>query len=128
MSISLVAAIRYVQAIGFDEIRAQEKRLVARCLEGMKKLPFIHIIGPTDPEEKEGLVAFEVEGVHPHDVAQILSAEGICIRTGHHCAEPLMDRYGIPGTVRASLAVYNTFQDIDRLFEATQKAREMLLG
>ena len=55
----------------------------------MKKLPFIHIIGPTNPEEKEGLVAFEVEGVHPHDVAQILSAKGICIRTGHHCAEPL---------------------------------------
>ena len=123
-AVSLVAAIRYVQAIGFDEIRAQEKRLVTRCLEGMKKLPFIHIIGPTDPEEKEGLVAFEVEGVHPHDVAQILSAEGICIRTGHHCAQPIVNRMGFTSLARASLGLYTTKEDIDALHNALLKAEK----
>ena len=72
-AVGLVAAIKYIQAIGYDDIRAQERKLVTRCLEGMKKLPFIQIIGPKNPEEKEGLIAFEVEGVHPHDVAQIRS-------------------------------------------------------
>ena len=83
-AVGLVAAIKYIQAIGYDDIRAQERKLVTRCLEGMKKLPFIQIIGPKNPEEKEGLIAFEVEGVHPHDVAQIMSAEGICIRTAQN--------------------------------------------
>ena len=125
-AVSLVAAIRYIQAIGFDEIRAQEKRLVTRCLEGMKKLPFIHIIGPTDPEEKEGLVAFEVEGVHPHDVAQILSAEGICIRTGHHCAQPLHIYLGINASCRASFYFYNTEEEVDYFLEKLKDVRKVM--
>ena len=119
-------AAKRVQAIGFDEIRAQEKRLVTRCLEGMKKLPFIHIIGPTDPEEKEGLVAFEVEGVHPHDVAQILSAEGICIRTGHHCAQPLHIYLGINASCRASFYFYNTEEEVDYFLEKLKDVRKVM--
>ena len=112
-AVGLVAAIKYIQAIGYDDIRAQERKLVTRCLEGMKKLPFIQIIGPKNPEEKEGLIAFEVEGVHPHDVAQIMSAEGICIRTGHHCAEPLHHYLGVNASCRASFYFYNTEEEVD---------------
>ncbi len=125
-AVGLVAAIRYVKAIGFDEIRAQEKKLVARCLEGMQKLPFIHIIGPTNPEEKEGLVAFEVEGVHPHDVAQILSQDGICIRTGHHCAEPLHTYLGINASCRASFYFYNTEEEVDYFLEKLKDVRKVM--
>ena len=125
-AVGLVAAIKYIQAIGFDEIKAQEKKLVARCLEGMQKLPFIHIIGPTNPEEKEGLVAFEVEGVHPHDVAQILSAEGICIRTGHHCAQPLHIYLGINASCRASFYFYNTEEEVDYFLEKLKGVRKVM--
>lgn len=125
-AVGLVAAIHYVKAIGFDEIRAQEKKLVARCLKGMQKLPFIHIIGPTNPEEKEGLVAFEVEGVHPHDVAQILSQDGICIRTGHHCAEPLHTYLGINASCRASFYFYNTEEEVDYFLEKLKDVRKVM--
>ena len=125
-AVSLVAAIKYVESIGYDEIRAQEKKLVARCLEGMKKLSFIHIIGPENPEEKEGLVAFEVEGVHPHDVAQILSADGICIRTGHHCAEPLHYYLGINASCRASFYFYNTEEEVDYFLDKLKDVRKVM--
>lgn len=125
-AVGLVAAIRYVQAVGFGEIRAQEKRLVTRCLEGMKKLPFIHIIGTDNPEEKEGLISFEVEGVHPHDVAQILSEEGICIRTGHHCAEPLHRYLGVNASCRASFYFYNTEEEADYFLKKLKDVRKVM--
>lgn len=125
-AVSLVAAIKYVESVGYDEIRAQERRLVTRCLEGMKKLPFINIIGPTNPEEKEGLVAFEVEGVHPHDVAQILSAKGICIRTGHHCEEPLHHYLGINASCRASFYFYNTVDEVDYFLKELKDVRKVM--
>lgn len=122
----LVAAIKYIQAIGYDDIRAQERKLVTRCLEGMKKLPFIQIIGPKNPEEKEGLIAFEVEGVHPHDVAQIMSAEGICIRTGHHCAEPLHHYLGVNASCRASFYFYNTEEEVDYFLDKLKDVRKVM--
>lgn len=125
-AVSLVAAIKYIQSISFDEIRAQERKLVTRCLEGMKKLPFIHIIGPKNPEEKEGLIAFTVEDVHPHDVAQILSADAICIRTGHHCAEPLHKYLGINATCRASFYFYNTEEEVDYFLEKLKNVRKVM--
>ena len=121
-----VAAIKYIQAIGYDDIRAQERKLVTRCLEGMKKLPFIQIIGPKNPEEKEGLIAFEVEGVHPHDVAQIMSAEGICIRTGHHCAEPLHHYLGVNASCRASFYFYNTEEEVDYFLDKLKDVRKVM--
>ena len=125
-AVGLVAAVRYIEGIGFDEIRAQEKKLVTRAIEGMKKLPFIHIVGSTDPEEKEGLVAFTVEGVHPHDVAQILSNDGICIRTGHHCAQPLHIYLGINATCRASFYFYNTEEEVDYFLEKLKGVRKVM--
>ena len=125
-AVGLVAAIKYIQAIGYDDIRAQERKLVTRCLEGMKKLPFIQIIGPKNPEEKEGLIAFEVEGVHPHDVAQIMSAEGICIRTGHHCAEPLHHYLGVNASCRASVYFYNTEEEVDYFLDKLKDVRKVM--
>ena len=125
-AVGLVAAIKYIQAIGDDDIRAQERQLVTRCLEGMKKLPFIQIIGPKNPEEKEGLIAFEVEGVHPHDVAQIMSAEGICIRTGHHCAEPLHHYLGVNASCRASFYFYNTEEEVDYFLDKLKDVRKVM--
>lgn len=125
-AVGLVAAIKYIQAIGYDDIRAQERKLVTRCLEGMKKLPFIQIIGPKNPEEKEGLIAFEVEGVHPHDVAQIMSAEGICIRTGHHCAEPLHHYLGVNASCRASFYFYNTEEEVDYFLDKLKDVRKVM--
>lgn len=125
-AVGLVAAIEYIQAIGYDDIRAQERKLVTRCLEGMKKLPFIQIIGPKNPEEKEGLIAFEVEGVHPHDVAQIMSAEGICIRTGHHCAEPLHHYLGVNASCRASFYFYNTEEEVDYFLDKLKDVRKVM--
>lgn len=125
-AVGLVAAMKYIQAIGYDDIRAQERKLVTRCLEGMKKLPFIQIIGPKNPEEKEGLIAFEVEGVHPHDVAQIMSAEGICIRTGHHCAEPLHHYLGVNASCRASFYFYNTEEEVDYFLDKLKDVRKVM--
>lgn len=125
-AVGLVADIKYIQAIGYDDIRAQERKLVTRCLEGMKKLPFIQIIGPKNPEEKEGLIAFEVEGVHPHDVAQIMSAEGICIRTGHHCAEPLHHYLGVNASCRASFYFYNTEEEVDYFLDKLKDVRKVM--
>lgn len=125
-AVSLAAAIRYLEAVGFDEIRGQERKLVARTLSGLKEIPHIRIIGPENPEEKEGLVAFSVEDVHPHDVAQILSAEGICIRTGHHCAEPLHRYLGVNASCRASFYFYNTEEEVDYFLEKLRGVRRMM--
>lgn len=125
-AVGLVAAIHYVESIGYDEIRKHEKKLTARCLDGLQKLPYVHIIGPTSPEEKEGLIAFTVDGVHPHDVAQILSASGICIRTGHHCAEPLHTYLGIHASCRASFYLYNTEEEVDYFLEKLKDVRKVM--
>lgn len=125
-AVSLTAAIKYIQTIGFDAIRAQERKLVTRTIAGMLKIPHIQIIGPTNPAEKEGLVAFNVEDVHPHDVAQILSAEGICIRTGHHCAEPLHKYLGINASCRASFYFYNTEEEVDYFLEKLKGVRKLM--
>lgn len=125
-AVGLVAAIRYIESIGWEEIRGQEHRLVAHALEKMKELPFIHIVGPTDAGEKEGLISFTVEDIHPHDVAQILSEDGICIRTGHHCAEPLHRYLGIGSTCRASFYFYNTIEEVDYFVEKLKNVRKVM--
>lgn len=125
-AVSLEAAIRYVEAVGRDAIRSQEEKLVRRTLEGLRQIPHIRLIGPSDPAEKEGLVAFNVDDVHPHDVAQILSAEGICIRTGHHCAEPLHRYLGVGASCRASFYFYNTEEEVDYFLEKLKGVRPMM--
>ncbi len=125
-AVSLAAAIEYLRNIGFDAIREREKILVSRTLAGLTAIPHIRIIGPTDSMQKEGLISFTVDDVHPHDVAQILSADGICIRTGHHCAEPLHRHLEIGASCRASFYFYNTEDEVDYFLEKLSHIRHFM--
>ena len=89
-AVGLHAAIRYMQSVGFDTMHERETALVARMMAGMADMPFIHVLGSGSPKEHSGIVTFTVDGVHPHDVSEILAADGVCIRAGHHCAQPLL--------------------------------------
>jgi cysteine desulfurase/selenocysteine lyase len=122
-AIGLAAAIDYVQAIGLDRIAAHEESLLSYGTALLSEIPEVRLVGTA--REKTGVLSFVVEGVHPHDVGTILDAEGIAIRAGHHCAQPLMERLGLPATARASLGLYNDLGDLDRLAEGIQKVVEM---
>jgi cysteine desulfurase / selenocysteine lyase len=117
-AIGLGAAVDWVQALGIDQIRAHERSLTADALERLASVPGLTIHGPADAADRGGLISFVLDGVHPHDVGEILGREGVCIRTGHHCAQPLMRRLGAHATNRASFGAFNTDTDIDRLIEA----------
>ncbi|HRP75358.1 MAG TPA: cysteine desulfurase [Rhodocyclaceae bacterium] len=122
-AIGLAAAIDYVQGIGLERIAAHERALLAYATEVTGAIPGVRIIGTA--RHKAGILSFLVDGIHPHDLGTILDTEGVAIRAGHHCAMPLMTRFGIPGTARASLAMYNDTADIDALVTAIHKAQEM---
>ena len=123
--VGLGAAVDYLSAIGMDEIRAHERDLTAHTLERLTEVEGLRTFGPSDPERRGGVVSFEVEGIHPHDIAELCDREGVCIRAGHHCAQPLMREMGVPATARASFHVYNSREDVDRLVGALQKARDV---
>ncbi|HET7100420.1 MAG TPA: cysteine desulfurase [Terriglobia bacterium] len=123
-SIGLGAAIDYLNKIGMESIAAYEDELLAYATEEVSRIPGLRIIGTA--EKKAGVISFVMEGIHPHDVGTILDQEGIAVRTGHHCAQPLMERFGIPATTRASLAFYNTKREIDALTAGIQKVKELL--
>lgn len=122
----LHAAINYVQSVGFDAMHRQELALTARTLAGMADMPHIHVIGSARPEEHNGIVTFTVEGVHPHDVSEILACDGVDVRAGHHCAQPLLQHLGYSATVRASFAFYNTEEEVDRLLQSLSTIRERM--
>ena len=122
----LHAAIDYVQSVGFDAMHRQELALTARTLAGMADMPHIHVIGSDKPEEHNGIVTFTVEGVHPHDVSEILACDGVDVRAGHHCAQPLLQHLGLNATVRASFAFYNTENEVDRLLQSLSTIRERM--
>lgn len=122
-AIGLVAAIRYLERIGRDALAAYESELLAYATERVREIPGVRLIGTA--REKASIVSFTVDGVHPHDAGTIADRLGVAIRTGHHCAQPLMQRFGVPATCRASLALYNTRADIDALVLALQRAREV---
>lgn len=122
----LHAAINYVQSVGFDAMHRQELALTARTLAGMADMPHIHVIGSDRPEEHNGIVTFTVEGVHPHDVSEILACDGVDVRAGHHCAQPLLQHLGYSATVRASFAFYNTEEEVDRLLQSLSTIRERM--
>jgi len=116
-AIGLKAAIDYVIGIGFPKIHKIEHELTGYLLDKLNSLPFIKIIGPKKNKNRGSLVSFVMEGVHTHDIAEGLSQQNICIRAGHHCTQPLMDHFGIPGTARISLSFYNTKEEIDKCTE-----------
>lgn len=122
----LHAAINYVQSVGFDAMHRQQLALTARTLAGMADMPHIHVIGSDRPEEHNGIVTFTVEGVHPHDVSEILACDGVDVRAGHHCAQPLLQHLGYSATVRASFAFYNTEEEVDRLLQSLSTIRERM--
>lgn len=125
-AVGLHAAIRYMQSVGFDTMHERETALVAHMMAGMADMPFIHVLGSGSPEEHSGIVTFTVDGVHPHDVSEILAADGVCIRAGHHCAQPLLKHLGYSSTVRASCAFYNTPDEVDRLLDSLKTIRERM--
>ena len=122
----LHAAIDYVQSVGFEAMHRQELALTQRTLAGMADMPHIHVISSDKPEEHNGIVTFTVEGVHPHDVSEILACDGVDVRAGHHCAQPLLQHLGLSATVRASFAFYNTENEVDRLLQSLSTIRERM--
>jgi len=124
-AVGLAAAIDYLAAIGMERVRAHERELTAHALERLPAVPGITVYGPRDPEGRGGVISFAIEGLHPHDVAELCDREGVCVRAGHHCAQPLMRLLGVAATARASFHVYNTHEEVDRLVEALVKARSV---
>ena len=122
--VGLAAAAKYLQEIGMDAVEAHEKELVAAALDGLSRIDEVRIIGPTAMENRGSPVAFVVDGVHAHDVGQVLDDDGVAVRVGHHCAWPLHRRFGIAATARASFAVYNTLDEVDRLVAGVRRAVE----
>ncbi len=122
----LRAAIEYVESVGFDAMHRQELALTQRTLTGMADMPHIHVIGSDRAEEHNGIITFTVEGVHPHDVSEILACDGVDVRAGHHCAQPLLQHLGYSATVRASFAFYNTENEVDRLLQSLSTIRERM--
>jgi len=123
-AIGLAAAVRYLQALGLERIAAAEHELLEYATRRVEEIPGLTIVG-TAPE-KAAVVSFTLERVHPHDLGTILDHDGVAIRTGHHCAMPVMEFFGVPATARASFAFYNTRAEVDRLVESLHVAREML--
>ncbi|MCM6776680.1 cysteine desulfurase [Nocardia sp. CDC159] len=121
--IGLAAAVRYLDELGMEAVAAHEHELTGAALEGLGALDGVRIVGPTENVNRGGAVSFVVDGIHAHDVGQILDDEGVAIRVGHHCAWPLMRRLGIPATARASFSVYNTLDEVDALVAAVRKAQ-----
>lgn len=122
----LAAALDYVDSIGYREMQKREEEVVRYVMEGMKKIPHVHILGSQNPKEHLGIVSFAVDGVHPHDVNEILIADGICIRAGHHCAQPLLNSLGYNSTARRSFMFYNTIREGEKFLKSLATVREKM--
>jgi cysteine desulfurase/selenocysteine lyase len=124
-AIGLGAAVDFLQDIGMENVRAHERELAAHALERLRAVPGVTLYGPPGADERGAVVSFALEGVHPHDVAEILGRDGVCVRAGHHCAQPLMRRLGVGATSRASFGVHNTHEDVDALIAGLAKVGEV---
>ena len=124
-AIGLGAAVDLLAGLGMEAVRAHERELVAYGAERLGEIDGLRIHGPADPDRRGALLSFELDGVHPHDVAEILGRDGVCVRAGHHCAQPLMKRLGIGASTRASFAVHSTRDDVDRLIAGLHRVREI---
>ena len=122
-AIGFSAAIDYVNLLDWNDVQQYEQGLLRSATEALGEIEGLKIIGTS--KEKAGVVSFTIEGIHPHDIGTILDQEGIAIRTGHHCAQPVMDRFGIPATARASFAFYNTQEEVHALVRGIKKVKEV---
>jgi cysteine desulfurase/selenocysteine lyase len=123
--IALGTAVDYLARIGMDNVRAHEIELTEYALERLGEEPDVHLYGPRDPQRKGGVIAFNLADLHSHDVASIVDRDGIAIRVGHHCCQPMMRKLEVPGTARASFYIYNTRDDVDRLIEGLDHVRQV---
>ena len=121
----LAAAISYLETLGMANVRAHERALFTATWAALGALPGVRLLGPADPDLHAGVISFVVEGIHPHDMATVLDGEGVAVRAGHHCAQPLMLHYDLPATTRASLYVYSDLDDIDRLADGVRAAQRL---
>jgi cysteine desulfurase/selenocysteine lyase len=124
-AVGLGAAIDYLSAIGMADVAAHEHELVAYALDGLAAIPGLQIIGPATALDRGATIAFTLQGIHPHDVAQLLDEQGIAVRAGHHCARPVCVRYGITATTRASFGIYTTRDEVDALVAGVTRVREV---
>jgi cysteine desulfurase/selenocysteine lyase len=124
-AVGLAAAVDYLDALGLDRVHAHERELVNEACARLAAIDDVTIHGPPPGEERSGVVSFSVADIHPHDLSSILDARGVCIRAGHHCAQPLMRRLGVAATARASFYIYNGSADIDALVAGVQNAKEL---
>ena len=122
-AVGLGATIEYLERIGMDAIAAHERQLLGAAMERAARVPGLCVIGTAD--DKAGIFSFLLGEIHPHDVGTVLDHEGVAVRTGHHCAQPLMEHYGITATVRASFGMYNTFEEVDALFRGVSRVRQL---
>lgn len=125
-AVGLAAALDYLEQVGPDTVHARELALTRQTMEGMQAIPGVHILGSDDPADHCGIVSFTVDGVHPHDIAAILDQDQVCIRAGHHCAQPLLAHLGVRSSARASLAFYNTEEDVARLLDSVKDLRRKM--
>ena len=125
-AVGLAAAIDYVNQIGFETIQKRELELTSYAMDGLKKIPHLHIIGSKSPEQHTGILSFVIDQVHPHDVSEILAADGIAVRAGHHCAQPLLNYLGVHNTTRASFMFYNTLEDVDAFVRSAATVRRRM--
>ena len=124
-AVGLGAAVEYLSSLGMKRVRAHERALTAYMLQRLAQVPGLRVVGPPEPERRGGLASFTIEGIHPHDIAELADRGGVCIRAGHHCAQPLMRCLGVGATARASVGVYNEPADIDALVDALLAGREV---
>jgi cysteine desulfurase/selenocysteine lyase len=124
-AVGLAAAVDYLEGLGMEAVRSHERELTAYAIGRLPEVTGLRVFGPRDVSTRAGLVSFAIEGIHPHDLAELCNREAVCIRAGHHCAQPLMQRLGAAATARASFSVYNTKEDVDSLVNALERAKSV---
>lgn len=125
-AVGLQAAIAYIGSVGFETMEQRELALTARTLNGLRNIPHVHVLGSEKPEEHTGILTFTIDNVHPHDVSEILIADGIAVRAGHHCAQPLLQHLGVSSATRASFMFYNTEEEADAFLTSVATVRERM--
>jgi cysteine desulfurase/selenocysteine lyase len=123
-AVGLAAGLNYLSNVGLANIHAWELQLTERALQGLKSLEGVTVVGPQGLENRGGVISFVIDGLHPHDVGQVMDQYGVAVRTGHHCAWPLIRKLGLTGTTRASFYLYNDFSDVDVFLESVAAARD----
>ena len=123
----LQEAIKYVKSIGFTSMQEQEIAVTKRAFDGLKAIPHVHVLESDDAGEHTGILTFTIDDVHPHDVSEILISDGICVRAGHHCAQPLLNHLGISSATRASFMFYNTLEEADKFVQSIASVRERMV-